>query len=125
MTNPIDLAEAYARAFHAGDAPALREFFLPDCKLQFVDSGDHKIFEASAWITIVEERPSQAAQDRPLDFRITSVYMASPTCAAVALEMAAEPGHRFSDVLHMLQIDGAWKIVAKSFAILPIGQVSA
>lgn len=125
MTGPIALAEAYARAFHAGDASALRGIFLPDCKLQFVDGDTLKCFQASAWIDIVASRPSQAAQGRPLDYRLISVHMAGPACAAVALEMAGDPGRRFSDVLHLLCINGDWKIVAKSFAVLPLGQVAA
>lgn len=125
MNEPIALAEAYARAFHAGEAQVLREIFLPDCKLQFVEDSDLKSFDASAWIDIVENRPSQASQGRPLDFRLVSMHMAGPNCAAVAIEMAGEEGVRFSDLLHMLRVDGMWKIVAKSFDILPMNQVSA
>ncbi|MCA0206259.1 MAG: nuclear transport factor 2 family protein [Proteobacteria bacterium] len=123
MDAPIALADAYARAFHAGDADRLREIFLPECKLQFVDGDALRCFEARAWIDLVASRPSQAAQGRALDYRLVSAHMAGPHCAAVALEMAAEPGTRFSDVLHLLCIGGVWKIVAKSFAVLPVAAV--
>lgn len=120
MAAPAALADAYARAFHGGDTDRLREIFMPDCKLQFVDGDGLRCFEAHAWIDLVAKRPSQASQGRALDYRLVSVHMAGPGCAAVALEMAADPGDRFSDVLHLLRIGGAWKIVAKSFAVLPV-----
>ncbi|MBW8638703.1 nuclear transport factor 2 family protein [Hoeflea sp. WL0058] len=125
MTGPICLAETYARAFHAGDADALRDIFLPHCNLQFVDGDRLKSFEASTWIDIVAGRPSHKSQSRPFDYRLISAYMAGPNCAAVALEMAGEPGYRFSDLLHMLCIGGSWKIVAKCFSVLPVGTVSS
>ncbi|MCC4246051.1 nuclear transport factor 2 family protein [Stappia indica] len=107
-------AEAYAIAFHEGDTNELGRLFLPDCKLQFVEDGALRCFAASDWIAIVGSRASAAAQGHAPDFRLASLELAGPDCAAVTIEMTSPP-NRFRDVLHLLRIDGTWRIVAKAF----------
>ena len=49
-----------------------------------------------------------------LDLRIVSVDMAE-TVATVRLEMDNWGGHRFTDFMTLLKVDGQWKIMNKVF----------
>lgn len=108
------IAETYARAFHEGDAATLRTLFLPDCRLQFVSEGGLKLFQASDWIDIVQNRPSAASQGHQQRSALRSIQFAGPYCATVMLEMVT-PEQLFVDVLHLLRPADGWKIVAKAF----------
>ena len=110
--------KAYATAFHTGDIEDLRAIFLPDCKLQFLQSGELKVFTANVWIDLVASRKSSSELGHSEVSTITQLDFAGPDCASATLEMIAPPT-RFVDQLHLLRINDDWRIVAKTFHTEP------
>lgn len=108
------VATAYYDAMVSGDEPALRRLF--DARASVVGH-----FEgALLWQTLDEfiaETLASVGRHGVIEGRVERVDVVGDTATAVV--GGRYWGLWFEDILAMVEIDGAWRIVAKTFRVRP------
>jgi len=106
---------SYFRYHQTGDPKGLSEAFHPDALLQWAEGGQRKILTQADWIARAESQATKAAgKPRPeVRCRIASLEITGN--AAVVKVILDYPTFRFIDYMHLLKLDGGWKIVDKIY----------
>ena len=72
----------------------------------------------------VEARTAPASLGQPRMDRILSIDRSGPESALAKVQLAI--GDRFyTDYLTMLKVDGAWRIISKTWTYVPLGDAKA
>lgn len=104
---------AYFRYHQQGDPQGLAEAFHPDALLQWSEKGERKVLTQKAWIARATEA-KQAGKPRPeVRCEIASLEIAGE--AATAKVILDYPTFRFIDFMHLIRLEGGWKIVDKVY----------
>jgi metallo-beta-lactamase class B len=109
--DPRTAIELYFQAHAFGNGELIRQAFVPDTKIKFVDGG-----RFSEW-TIEEytKKFQQPAADEYRRVRRVQRLDVSGTAASAVLTLDY-PQVQFTDHMSLLKIDGRWKIVSKVFS---------
>jgi len=105
--------EAYLRGHVTGDGRHMREAFWPEGHLVFVKEGKLTTLSAEAFAA----RFSGKRGDPQVRRSIERVEVAGN--AATATVLLDGPTHRITDYMTLLKVDGAWRIIHKSFHAEP------
>lgn len=119
MTGDIQAIESVMRTYldglYEGDTTKLARAFDAACHLYSVgDGGKLADVPRKDWLEMVGSRPSGKSRDLKRTDRIVSIDLAGPETAFVKLECSLHPRY-FTDYLTLLKLDGAWRIVSKTF----------
>ncbi len=103
------LMRRYFDAVYDGDVPALREIFHPENRLAGLRGDEERFSSLERFLARVERRPREDASG----YRLLSVDRSGR--AGVAKIAYRYHGIDFVDYMAVLELDGRWRIVAKSF----------
>ena len=106
----IALAGAYFTAMVDGDADGLRQVFHPKASIIGNFGGE---LEFAGLEGFIETTADAKTGDRPFEYRVDSLVLKGDT--AVVSVGGYCYATWFTDHLSMVRIEGAWKIVAKTF----------
>jgi hypothetical protein len=106
----------YLDGLHEGDAGKLAQAFHETSALASDQGGRLTVVPRDAWLDMVRNRPSPAAQGLERHDEVLQVDFAGPTTAFVKLKCAIPPRF-FTDYLSLLKIDGRWQVAQKVFAV--------
>jgi hypothetical protein len=110
----IELLDKYYDGLYYGDTALLRDVFHPDARYVTVSGGQLLQLDMASYFPIVEARTSPQQLGEPYRFQIESLEFAGPA-TALARVRSSMFGKDFIDLLAMIQIDGAWRIISKVF----------
>jgi putative lumazine-binding protein len=110
----IELLDKYYDGLYYGDTALLREVFHPDARYVTVSGGELLQLDMASYFPIVEARSSPQQLGEPYGFQVDSLEFAGPA-TALARVRSSMLGKDFIDLLAMIQLDGAWRIIAKVF----------
>ena len=104
-----DLMQRYFDSIYDGDVSALREIFHPENRLAGMRGDEERFSSLQQFLDRVERRPNQDAYD----YKLLSIDRSGR--AGVAKISYRYHGVNFVDYMAVLELDGTWRIVAKSF----------
>jgi protease I len=105
--------QKYFDGMHWGDTARLRQAFHPDAYLFGYYHGEFSRISLEEWMAEVEGMSKPVEDGEAFDMRIVATDVTGRTATVkVALLYAAM---RFTDYLTLMQFDGTWKIVNKSY----------
>lgn len=110
----IELLDKYYDGLYYGNTALLREVFHPDARYVTVSGGELLQLDMASYFPIVEARSSPQQLGEPYGFQVDSLEFAGPA-TALARVRSSMLGKDFIDLLVMIQLDGAWRIIAKVF----------
>ncbi|HET9452015.1 MAG TPA: nuclear transport factor 2 family protein [Aggregicoccus sp.] len=105
--------EAYLRGHTTGDGRHFREAFWPEGHLVFVRDGKLTTLSAEAFAARASGKPGDPAVRRSIE----RVEVAGR--AATATVLLDGPTNRITDFMTLLEVDGEWRIIHKSFHAEP------
>lgn len=107
------MSEYFDGLYHS-DTTRLARVFHPKAQYVCATEGTLTQLTMSEYFPIVDKRASPAGRGEPRADRIVSIEFAGPVTAFVRAECAIGAKH-FTDFLTLIQLDGAWRIIAKVF----------
>ena len=123
MYNRMDEADAtiavagdYFKAMVDADEAGLRRVFHP--KASVIGHFDGEL-EFAGLDDFIASTPQAKTGNKPFDYRVDGIVLVGDT--AVITVGGYCYGRWFTDHLSMLKVDGAWRIVAKTFYAHPDG----
>lgn len=117
--NPKPLLEAVARYFalmYDNDVSRFDQVFAPSAQLHGFRDGELCVIPAADYRNSLASRPSPQSKQAPRLQEVLLVDFASPTQAIVKVRVRIDT-QQYLDYLSWHQIDGAWRVTAKSFHI--------
>jgi len=106
---------AYFEALWTGNADLWRErAFHRAAHMSGIVDGEMKNWPIEEVCARIDNRPSSEAFGTVRQDHILSIDMTSPTSALVTCEVAVLDKY-YRDLLTFLKVDGAWKIISKTF----------
>ena len=110
--------ERYVEAVFQADVETIRELFHPGAFMSGYLGGDLLVGTPEPFLADIGGRPSMAATSAPYRAVISRVE----TCGRAAVATVTESGFfgsvDFVNYFTLLEIEGEWKIVSKTFASL-------
>lgn len=104
----------YFDGLHHSDAARLGRVFHPQAVYACATEGRLTHLTMDAYLPIVAGRPSPASRGEGRRDEIMSITFAGPVTALVQARCAIGP-KRFTDFLSLVNLDGRWQIIAKTF----------
>jgi hypothetical protein len=111
ITRTVDL---YVQGAREGDADKLGEAFHPDARMWGSLAGQRVDIPIAEMIAMFDGKPADV--DGSYEARVTSVEQTGDVASAVLVEDGFWGTVSFVDYFSLALIDGAWKIVNKTFA---------
>ncbi|MDF1791844.1 MAG: nuclear transport factor 2 family protein [Thalassobaculaceae bacterium] len=109
-----ELMQRYFDGFYNGDVDLLKTVFHPNCHLLSARDGSLADDDMDAVYKRVAGRTAPAANGEINRDRILSIDLANPELALAKVQIAI--GQKlFTDYLNCIRLDGAWKIISKTF----------
>ena len=108
----LAIVQGYFRGLYTGDAPALRELFVPDAYLKA--PGLRRSLDD--WLSAVAARPVPQQQGATYAFKVLAIEVIKDQ-AMVKVECPLFE-HFYVDFLGLLKEDGRWRIVNKMYTAL-------
>ena len=109
----------YLDGFYEGDVEMLRQIFHPAAHLYSATDGLLVNDGMEAVYARVEARPSPASKAERRHDRILSIDKSGPESALAKVQIAIAP-KLYTDYLSMLNLDGRWQIISKTFTHVPL-----
>ena len=117
--NSIDgLLQGYFDLLYTCDVATFDNVFHPNAQLQTAGTNGYACLSAAGYKEVLAKRISPASQGAIRRDEVLAVDQSSDSSAAVKAT-AVINGVRYCDYLSLLKIDGAWRIVAKVYCVLP------
>ena len=114
MVEPVRAAvQRYFDGHATGSPSVMRRAFHESARLQFVKDGEYSSWSLDEYLSKLPGRPADDESQRTR--RIVSMW-SDGTIASAEVELDY-PAVRFVDHLTMLEIDGKWLIVNKTFDV--------
>jgi len=104
----------YFDGLYHSDAEGLADVFHPDARYVTATAEPLVHLGMDEYLPVVAARPAPAARGEPRRDRIVSITFAGPDTAVAIVNCAIAERH-FTDLLSLIRVDGAWRIIAKVF----------
>jgi Putative lumazine-binding len=108
--------ERYFALMYDNDVSRFDQVFAPSAQLHGLRDGELKLIPAADYRSNLASRPSPQSKHAPRLQEVLLVDFASPTQAVVKVRVRID-AQQFLDYLSWHQVDGAWRITAKSFHV--------
>jgi hypothetical protein len=112
----LEAVERYFALMYDNDVSRFDQVFAPSAQLHGLRDGELKLIPAADYRDNLASRPSPQSKKAPRLQEILLVDFASPTQAIVKVRVRIDV-QQYLDYLAWHQIDGAWRITAKSFHV--------
>lgn len=106
--------EDYFDGLYHGDVEKMRKVFMPQAHLFSAVDSPMLDWSLDKYMEVLAGRESPAAQGKTRHDRILSVDVVGPNTAIAKVECAIPPRY-FTDLLTLVKVDNAWRIVNKTF----------
>lgn len=106
--------EDYFDGLYHGDTAKMRKIFMPQAHLFCAVDTPMLDWSLDKYMEVMAGRESPASQGKPRHDRILSIDVVGPQTAIAKVECAIPPRY-FTDLLTMVKVDGAWRIINKTF----------
>ena len=113
----LEVIQNYFEGYTEAESVKLLRAFHPETQLLSVDAGKLEKTEMSEWLLNIERRKA-AGDIRTGKFEILNSEEFGE--AAVATVVMTFPKLEFTDHLSLLRVDGAFKIVGKTYTVRPL-----
>lgn len=110
----IAVLQDYFDGLHFSDTQRLRRVFHPQAVYATASEGKPLVLGMDQYFPIVDARPSPASRGEPRADEIVSISFTGPVTASATLRCSIGPRH-FVDLLTLIHVDGAWRVIAKVF----------
>lgn len=97
-----------------GNVEELRSIFHPQAAMFGYIQGDLLAGGVEPYFDAVANTPAPASSGEPYSAEITEMHV-DGTAASATISEKSYLGMQFTTFFHLLQIDGDWKIVSKTF----------
>ncbi|MBN1458305.1 MAG: nuclear transport factor 2 family protein [Armatimonadetes bacterium] len=113
-----EVMERYADATYRADVSSLRSLFHPAaCMTGYL--GDQLIAGGpDAFFADIEGRPPMAETKAPYEAEVGLIHVSGRIASAAVEESGFFGSGRFVNYFHLLNVDGDWRIVSKTFESL-------
>ena len=109
----------YFDGFYTSDVAKLQGVFHPACHLYSAADGPLADDDMDAVYDRVANRTPPAAENQKRLDRVLSIDRSGPESALAKVQIAIGP-RLYTDYLVLLQIDGRWQIISKTYTHVPI-----
>lgn len=109
-----DVLRRYFDGLYESDTSILKDVFHPLAHYCCATEGTLQHLTMDAYFAVVDKRPSPASRGEARRDRIVSIEFAGPVTAFARVNCAIGPKY-FTDLLTLVCIDGAWRIISKVF----------
>lgn len=106
--------EQYCEGARAGDLARVQATFHPDARMSGYLQGQAMVGTPEPFYDAVRNAPAPAKSGEPYRKEIVRIDVAGPI-ASVTLVEGPYLGMHFTEFFHLLQLDGRWCIVSKTF----------
>ena len=106
--------EDYFDGLYEGDVQKMRKVFMPQAHLFSAVDSPMLDWSLDQYMEVMAKRESPSAQGKKRHDRILSIDVVGPQTAVAKVECAIPPRY-FTDLLTFVKVDGAWRIVNKTF----------
>lgn len=106
--------EQYCEGARVGDLDRVRATFHPDARMSGYLQGQSLVGTPEPFYDAIRNAPAPAKSGEPYRYEIVRVEVAGPI-ASVTLVEGPYLGMQFTEYFHLLQLDGRWCIVSKTF----------
>lgn len=113
-----EVMERYVDATFRADVDALRTIFHPGASMTGYLGDDLLVGTPEPFFVDIGTRPSMAEAAAPYKAEITSIQVSGRAATATLAESGFFGVMRFVNYFHLLNVDGDWKIISKTFASL-------
>jgi hypothetical protein len=114
----LDTLKAYIRGFYESDAKSLSIAFHPSGRLQGLHKGKPVELPIERWLEMVRKQSPIPTSISRSEAEVLSVTKQGPD-AAFAVVYVASADAKYHDLLSMVRTQDVWKIVSKTFALVP------
>ena len=104
----------YVEACYTGNAKLLESLFHPDALMTGQSPRGFYLGSPEPFFKHIRDSESLEASGAPYVGRVTSVQVSGPI-ATVTLEEEGYFGRSYTDIFTLIELDGAWKIVTKTY----------
>jgi len=108
------ILDTYFDGFYEGDIDKLKSVFHPNCHLYNAMAGDVTDDDMEAVYARVSGRVRPSVRGDAKEDGILTIDQSAPECAFAKVYICLGDRH-FTDYLTLLKIDGAWRIIGKTF----------
>ena len=112
----LEAVDRYFALMYDNDVLRFDSVFAPSAQLHGLRDGELKLIPAAVYRNNLAARPSPLSKNAPRLQEVLLVDFASPTQAIVKVRVRINTD-QYLDYLSWHQIDGAWRITAKSFHV--------
>ncbi|EFG9152711.1 nuclear transport factor 2 family protein [Escherichia coli] len=109
----------YFDGLYFSDTARLRRIFHPQAIYASATDGKLLYRTMDDYFPVVDARPSPASRNEARRDRIVAIEFAGPVTALAKLNCAIGEKY-FTDLLTLVRLDGAWRIISKTFHHEPI-----
>lgn len=104
----------YYEGARDGDLERVRSAFHSDARMSGYLQGKLHIGSPQPFYDAVSNAPAPAKSGEPYAFEIVRLEVAGPI-ASVTIEEGPYLGMQFTEYFHLIEVDGRWRIVSKTF----------
>ncbi len=108
----------YTDATYRADVEALRDVFHPQALMVGYLGEQLIVGGPEPFLADIGSRPAMAETQAPYEATIVAVHAWGRTASAIVEESGFFGSGRFVDHFHLLDVQGEWKIVSKTFETL-------
>jgi len=108
------LLEDYFDGLYSGDLETFTRIFHENAHLYASDGNELTDWPREQYFDLIRNRQSALEQGLNRHDRILSIHKAGPNTALATVNCAMPPKY-FTDYLTLLQNDGVWRIISKTF----------
>jgi len=113
-----EVMERYVDATFRADVDAVRNTFHPGASMAGYLGEDLLVGTPGPFLTDIGSRPSMAESAAPYKADISSIHVSGRAATATLTESGFFGVMQFVNYFHLLNVDGDWKIISKTFASL-------
>ena len=115
-----DVMERYVDATFRADVDVLRSIFHPGASMSGYLGDDLLVGTPEPLLADIGSRPSMAESGAPYKADISAIDVSGRAATATLTESGFFGVMRFVNYFHLLNVDGDWKIISKTFASPPL-----
>ncbi|MDP6705357.1 MAG: nuclear transport factor 2 family protein [Alphaproteobacteria bacterium] len=115
----VEVLQRYFDGFYTSDVKMLQGVFHPSCHLYNASAGPLIDDDMDVVYERVSNRTPPAAENQKRLDRVLSIDRSGPESALAKVQIAIGP-NLYTDYLTLLQIEGRWQIISKTYTSVPI-----
>ena len=113
-----NVMDQYFQAVYQGDIATLKELFHPKASMNGFLGQDLLIGTPEAFFAVLQSKPSMASQNTDCRCVLKSLQVTGKIASVVLFVDGFFGAATIEDHFHLLEVDGKWRILCKTFTTL-------